>query len=80
MTYTVDNYTLEDLDEAFALLTPSQVVYALEQGLTLDKRLAYNDNHWLYKDEPEDRRFQMSVNELVSWYRSIANDTYGLRD
>ena len=80
MTYQVDVYTLEDLDEAFALLTPEQVDYALSQGITLDKRLAYVDTHWLYKDEPEDRRFQMAVGECVSWYRSIANDTYGLRD
>lgn len=80
MTYTPTQYTLEDLDEAFALLTPSQVEYARDNGLTLDSRLAYNDNHWLYKDEPADWRFNNALGEVVMWYRALATGSYGLRD
>lgn len=80
MTYTPTQYTLNDLDEAFSLLTPSQVEYARDNGLTLDNRLEYNDNHWLYKDSSADWRFNNALGEVIMFYKALASKTYGLRD
>jgi hypothetical protein len=80
MTYTPITYNLDDLDDAFALLSPEQVAYAISQGLTFDRQMKYVDTHWLYKDETPYRRFEMAIGILVESYRAIANDTYGLRD